>query len=137
MAWFHRTLKNAFIKGQPIHDAISLYSELQGSANLRLDVKGPLKDFDELAIEANIDLQSVSLKDKEYEPRIKNLNGKIIYTHIPEMLERKSEPWVRIIQYKNLSGNYSYSKFTDLNCELGLSNGEPHEQGSARYNLDF
>ena len=53
------------------------------------------------------------------------------------MLRRKREPWVRIIQYKNLSGNFSFSKFTDLNGELGLSNGAPLEKGSARYNLDF
>ena len=136
IARFHSTIKNAF-KGHPIHDVISSYSDLEGSANLRLNVQGSLEDFDKLAIEGVMDLHSVSLKDKEYEPRIKDLNGKIIYTHTPEMLNRRSEPWVRIIQYKNLSGNFSFSKFTDLNGELGLSNGEPFEKGSARYNLDF
>ena len=58
IARFHRTMQNAF-KGHPIHDAISIYSDLEGSANLRLDVQGPLEDFDKLAIEGVIDLQSV------------------------------------------------------------------------------
>ena len=136
IAQFHSTLKKAF-KGHPIHDAISIYSDLEGSANLRLDVKGPLEDFDKLAIAGVIDLQSVSLKDEELEPRIENLNGKIIYSHTPEVVQRKNEPWIRIIQYKDLSGNFSNSKFSQLNGELGLSNGEPLEKATALYHLDF
>ncbi len=135
MGQFHRTLKKAF-KGHPIHDALSVYSDFDGSANVRLNVKGPLEDFDKLAIDGEIDFQSVSLEEKDFEPRIKNLNGKIIYTHTPEVAQRKSEPWIRILQYKNLSGNFSNSKFTDLNGELGLSNGEPMERATALYHLD-
>ena len=33
MAQFHRTLKKAF-KGHPIHNAISIYSDIEGSANI-------------------------------------------------------------------------------------------------------
>ena len=135
IAQFHRTLKSAF-KGHPIHDALSVYSDFKGSANVRLNVKGPLEDFDKLAIAGEIDFQSVSLDEKDFEPRIENLNGKIIYTHTPEVAQRKSEPWIRILQYKNLSGNFSNSKFTDLNGELGLSNGEPMERATALYHLD-
>lgn len=136
IAQFHRTLKKAF-EGHPIHDAISVYSDFEGSANVRLDVKGPLKDFDKLAIAGVIDFQSVSLAEKEFEPRIKNLNGKIIYTHTPEVTQRKNEPWIRFLQYQNLSGNFSNSKFSDLNGELGFSNGELLEKATARYHLDF
>ncbi len=136
MAQFHRTLKKAF-KGHPIHEAISIYSDFEGSANVKLNIKGPLEDFDKLSIAGVIDLQSVSLAEKEFEPRIKNLNGKIIYTHTPEVAQRKNEPWIRILQYKNLSGDFSNSKFTHLNGELGLSNGEPLEKATARYHLDF
>ena len=136
MAQFHRTLKKAF-KGHPIHNAISIYSDIEGSANIKLNVKGPLEDFDKLAIAAVIDLQSVSLAEKEFEPRIKKLNGKIIYTHTPEVAQRKNERWIRFLQYKNLSGNFSNSKFTNLNGELGFSNGELLEKGTALYHLDF
>jgi len=136
MAQFHRTLKKAF-KGHPIHDAISIYSDFEGSANVKLNVKGPLEDFDKLAIAGVIDFQSVSLNEKEFEPRIENLNGKIVYTHTPEVVQRKSEPWIRILQYENLSGNFSNSRFSNLNGELGLSNGEPLEKATARYHLDF
>ena len=136
MAQFHRTLKKAF-KGHPIHNAISIYSDIEGSANIKLNVKGPLEDFDKLTIAGVIDLQSVSLAEKEFEPRIKKLNGKIIYTHTPEVAERKNERWIRFLQYKNLSGNFSNSKFTNLNGELGFSNGELLEKGTALYHLDF
>ena len=136
MAQFHRTLKKAF-KGHPIHNAISIYSDIEGSANIKLNVKGPLEDFDKLAIAGVIDLQSVSLAEKEFEPRIKKLNGKIIYTHTPEVAQRKNERWIRFLQYKNLSGNFSNSKFTNLNGELGFSNGELLEKGTALYHLDF
>ena len=136
IAQFHRTLKKAF-EGHPIHDAISVYSDFEGAANVKLKVKGPLEDFDKLTIAGEIDFQSVSLKDEGFEPRIKNLNGKIVYTHTPEVVQRKSEPWIRILQYKNLSGNFSKSKFSNLNGELGLSNGEPLERATARYHLDF
>ena len=136
MAQFHRTLKKAF-KGHPIHNAISIYSDIEGSANIKLNVKGPLEDFDKLTIAGVIDLQSVSLVEKEFEPRIKKLNGKIIYTHTPEVAERKNERWIRFLQYKNLSGNFSNSKFTNLNGELGFSNGELLEKGTALYHLDF
>ena len=135
MAQFHSTLEKA-TKGHPIHDAISIYSDFQGSANLRLNVKGPLKDFEKLAVSGVIDLQSVSLAEKEFEPRIKNLNGKIIYNHVPEIVQRKSKPWVRVLQYINLSGEFSNSKFSNLNGELGLKNGEPLEKLTARYHLD-
>ena len=136
MAQFHRTLKKAF-KGHPIHNAISIYSDIEGSANIKLNVKGPLEDFDKLTIAGVIDLQSVSLAEKEFEPRIKKLNGKIIYTHTPEVAQRKNERWIRFLQYKNLSGNFSNSKFTNLNGELGFSNGELLEKGTALYHLDF
>jgi uncharacterized protein involved in outer membrane biogenesis len=136
MAQFHRTLKKAF-KGHPIHKAISIYSDFEGSANIRLNVKGPLEDFDKLAIAGVIDLQSVSLAEKEFKPRIENLNGKIIYTHTPEVAQRKNERWIRFLQYKNLSGHFSNSKFTNLNGELGFSNGEPLEKATALYHLDF
>ena len=136
MAQFHRTLKKAF-KGHPIHNAISIYSDIEGSANIKLNVKGPLEDFDKLTIAGVIDLQSVSLVEKEFEPRIKKLNGKIIYTHTPEVAERKNERWIRFLQYKNLSGNFSNSKFTNLSGELGFSNGELLEKGTALYHLDF
>jgi len=136
MAQFHSTLKKAF-KGHPIHNAISIYSDFEGSANIKLNIKGPLEDFDKLAIAGEIDLQSVSLAEKEFEPRIENLNGKIIYTHTPEVAQRKNERWIRFLQYKNLSGNFSNSKFTNLNGELGFSNGEPLEKATALYHLDF
>ncbi|HCG72170.1 MAG TPA: hypothetical protein DE038_02585 [Nitrospina sp.] len=136
MAQFHRTLKKAF-KGHPIHNAISIYSDIEGSANIKLNVKGPLEDFDKLTIAGVIDLQSVSLVEKEFEPRIKKLNGKIIYTHTPEVAQRKNERWIRFLQYKNLSGNFSNSKFTNLSGELGFSNGELLEKGTALYHLDF
>ncbi len=136
MAQFHRTLKKAF-KGHPIHKAISVYSDFEGSANIKLNVKGPLEDFDKLAIDGVIDMQSVSLTEEEFKPRIENLNGKLIYTHTPEVAQRKSERWIRFLQYKNLSGSFSKSRFTDLNGELGFSNGEPLEKGTAIYHLDF
>jgi hypothetical protein len=136
MAQFHRTLKKAF-KGHPIYNAISIYSDIEGSANIKLNIKGPLEDFDKLAIAGEIDLQSVSLTEKEFKPRLENLNGKIVYTHKPEVDQIKNEGWIRFLQYKNLSGDFSNSRFSDLNGELGFSNGEPLEKATALYHLDF
>lgn len=136
MAQFHSTLKKAF-KGHTIHKAISIYSDFEGSANIILNVKGPLEDFDKLSIDGEIDLQSVSLTEEEFKPRIENLNGKLIYTHKPETAQRKNERRIRILQYKNLSGNFSNSKFTDSNGELSFSDGEPLGKGTALYHLDY
>jgi uncharacterized protein involved in outer membrane biogenesis len=136
MAQFHSTLKKVF-KGHTLHKAISIYSDLEGSANIILNVKGPLEDFDKLSINGEIDLQSVSLTEEEFKPRIQNLNGKLIYTHTPEAIQRKNERRRRILQYKNLSGNFSNSKFTESNGELGFSDGEPMEKGTALYHLDY
>jgi hypothetical protein len=136
MAQFHGTLKKAF-KGHTIHKAISIYSDFEGSANIILNVKGPLEDFDKLSIDGEIDLQSVSLTEEEFKPRIENLNGKLIYTHTPGAAQRKNERRIRILQYKNLSGNFSNSKFTDSNGELGFSDGEPLRKGTALYHLDY
>ena len=82
MAQFHSTLKKVF-KEHTFHKAISIYSDIEGSANILLHVKGPLEDFDKLSIDGEIDLQSVSLMEEEFKPRIENLNGKLIYTHRP------------------------------------------------------
>jgi len=136
MAQFHLVLKEIF-KEDPIYETLSMYSDLKGSADLRLDVKGPLEDLNKLTVAGEIALQSVSLEEKDFKTRIENLNGKIIYKHTPEMAQRINEPWVRILQYKNLSGNFSNSKFTDLNGELGYSNGELMERATVLYHLNF
>ena len=77
-----------------------------------------------------------SLVEGLFEPRIKNLNGKIIYTHTPETVQHKSKAWVRIFQNINLSGDFANSKFSNLNGELGLKNGEPLKKITTRYHLD-
>jgi uncharacterized protein involved in outer membrane biogenesis len=135
IAQFHSALKKAF-KGHPIHKAISIYSDLEGSANIRLNVKGPLENFDKLSIDGEIDLHSVSFTEEEFKPRIENLNGKLIYTHTPETAQRKNKRRIGFLQYKNLSGNFSNSKFTDSNGELSFSDGEPMRKGAALYHLD-
>ena len=135
MAQFHLTLKEIFEK-EPIHETLSMYSDLKGSADLRLAVKGPLEGFNKLTVAGEIFFRSVSLEEKGFKSRIENLNGKIIYKHTPEMAQRISEPWVSILQYKNLSGNFSNSKFTDLNGELGYSNGELMERATVLYHLN-
>ncbi|MZH46763.1 MAG: DUF748 domain-containing protein, partial [Nitrospinae bacterium] len=102
---FHGTLKKVF-KGHPLFDSIAVYDEFEGTANVRLDVKGPLDDFDKLAISGKIGLQDVSLNDEEFEPRLENLNGNIIYTHTPEADKRKDASWIPALRYDNLSGNF-------------------------------
>ena len=99
-------------------------------------VIGPLEGFNKLTVAGEIFFRSVSLEEKGFKSRIENLNGKIIYNHTPEMAQRISEPWVSILQYKNLSGNFSNSKFTDLNGELGYSNGELMERATVLYHLN-
>ena len=135
MAQFHLALKEIF-KEDPIHDTLSMYSDLKGLAKLRLDVKGPLEDFNKLTVAGEVSFQSVSLEEKDFKSRIENLNGKIIYKHTPEIAQRIREPWVGILQYKNLSGNFSNSKFTDYNGELGYSNGELMERATILYHLN-
>ncbi len=131
---FHGTLKKVF-KGHPLFDSIAVYDEFEGTANVRLDVKGPLDDFDKLAISGKIGLQDVSLNDEGFEPRLENLNGNIIYTHTPEADKRKDASWIPVLRYDNLSGNFSKSSFSGMNGEMGFSNGEPLEKMSSTYKI--
>jgi hypothetical protein len=134
MSQLHGTLKRIF-KGHPLLDSILIYDNFEGNAKIRLDVKGPLEDFDKLTIAGQIGLEKVSLNEKGFEPRLKNLNGKIIYTHTPEADKRKDASWIPVIGYENLSGEFSNSSFSKMNGEIGFSNGEPLEKMSATYKL--
>ncbi len=134
MNQFHGTLKRIF-KGNPLLDSIASYDNFEGTAKVLLDVKGPLEDFDKLVIAGNIGLKNVSLDEKGFEPRLKNLNGNIIYTHSPEASKRKDASWIPVIKFDRLSGNFSKSSFFDMNGEMGFSNGEPLERMSATYKI--
>ena len=134
MSQFHETLKRIF-KGHPLLDSIAVYDNFEGTAIVRLDVKGPLDDFDRLAITGRMALNNVSLNEKGFGPRLENLNGNIIYSHTPEAAKRTDAYWIPVIKFDNLSGNFSKSAFSDLNGEMGFSNGEPLEKMSATYNL--
>ena len=109
-------------------DSIAIYNKFEGKAKVLLNVKGPMDDFDKLAISGKIGLQDVSLNEEGFEPRLKNLNGKILYTHTPEADKRKDASWIPVIQYDNFSGNFSKSSFSDMNGEMGFSYGEPLEK---------
>jgi hypothetical protein len=134
MSQFHGTLKRIF-KGNSLLDSINIYDNFEGAAKIRLDVKGPLDDFDRLAIAGQIGFENVSLNEKGFEPRLNNLKGKIIYTHTPEADKRKDASWIPVIKYDNLSGNFSKSSFSGMNGEMGFSNGKPLEKMSATYNI--
>ncbi|MBT7936764.1 MAG: AsmA family protein [Nitrospina sp.] len=134
MSPFHGTLKRVF-KGHPLFDSIAIYDKFEGTAKVRLNVKGPLDDFDRLAITGRIGLNNVSLNEEGFEPRLENLNGNIIYSHIPEVTKRKDAYWIPVIKYDNLSGAFSKSSFSDMNGEMGFSNGEPLEKMSATYKV--
>ena len=116
-------------------DSIAIYNKFEGKAKVLLNVKGPMDDFDKLAISGKIGLQDVSLNEEGFEPRLKNLNGKILYTHTPEADKRKDASWIPVIQYDNFSGNFSKSSFLDMNGEMGFSYGEPLEKMSSVYKI--
>ena len=128
-------LSKSIFKGHPLFDSIAIYDEFEGTAKVLLDVKGPLDHFDKLAIFGKIRLQDVSLNEEGFEPRLKNLNGKIIYTHAPEVDKRKEASWIPVVRYENLSGNFSKSSFSDMNGEIGFLNGEPMEKMSSTYKI--
>ena len=134
MSQLHETLKKIF-KGHPLFDSVAIYDEFEGTAKVLLDVKGPLDHFDKLEISGKIRLQDVSLNEAGFEPRLRNLNGKIIYTHAPEADKRKEASWVPVVRYENLSGNFSKSSFSDMNGEIGFLHGEPVEKMSSTYKI--
>ena len=134
MSQLHETLKK-FFKGHPLFDSIAIYDEFEGTAKVLLDVKGPLDHFDKLEIFGKIRLQDVSLNEEGFEPRLKNLNGKIIYTHAPKVDKRKEASWIPVVKYENLSGDFSKSSFSDMNGEIGFLNGELMEKISSTYRI--
>ncbi len=134
MSHFHGTLKKIF-KRHPLFDSIAAYDEFEGTANVLLDVKGPLDDFDRLAISGKIGMRDISFNEKGFEPRLQNINGEIIYTHTPEADKRKDASWVPVIRYDKLSGSFSKSSFSEMNGEMGFYNGEPLEEMSATYKI--
>lgn len=134
MSQLHGTLKK-ILKKHPLFDSIAVYDEFEGAANVRLNLKGPLEHVDKLEISGEISLHDISLNEEGFEPRLKNLNGQITYTHKPEIAKSKEGPWIPIIRYKNLSGNFSKSSFSDMNGEIGFRNGEPIEKMSSTYKI--
>ena len=134
MRQLHGTLKKIF-KEHPLFDTIAVYDEFEGTAKVRLNLKGPLDHVDKLEISGKIGLQDVSLNEKGFEPRLKNLNGQITYTHKPEIDKIEEESWVPIIRYENLSGNFSKSSFSNMTGEIGFHNGEPIEKMTSTYKI--
>ena len=134
MKQFYGTLKRVF-KKHALLESLSDYEDFKGTAKVELSMQGPIDDFEKLAITGNIGLQNVSLNEKGFEPRLENLNGNIIYTHTPEADKRKDASWIPVIKYDNLSGNFSNSSFSNMNGEMGFSNGVPLEKMSATYKL--
>jgi len=134
MDQFYGTLQRVF-KKHALLETLSDYEDFKGTAKVGLSMKGPIDDFEKLAITGNIGLQNVSLNEKGFEPRLKNLNGNIIYTHTPEADKRKDASWIPVIKYDNLSGSFSKSSFSNMNGEMGFSNGVPLEKMSATYKL--
>ena len=65
------------------------------------------------------------------------MNGKILNTHTPEADKRKDASWIPVIQYDNLSGNFSKSSFSEMSGEMGFSNGEPLEKMSSIYKFTY
>ena len=134
MSQFFTTLKKV-CKGHPLLAILTDYDNFDGTAKISLDVKGPVDDFDRLAISGKINMQDVSLNEQGFEPRLTNLNGGIIYTHMPEGDKRKDASWIPVIRYDNISGNFSKSSFSEVNGEIGFSNGEPLEKMSSTHKI--
>ena len=134
MSQLHGTIKKIF-KEHPLFDSIAVYDEFEGTAKVRLNLKGPLDHIDKLEISGEIGLHDVSLNEEGFEPRLKNLNGQITYTHKPGIAKDKEESWVPIVRYENLSGNFSKSSFSNMTGEIGFRNGEPIEKMSSTYKI--
>ena len=134
MSQFHGTLKQVF-KKHSLFDSITVYDDFEGTAKVLLGVKGPMNDFDKLAISGKIDLKNVSLNEEGFEPRLKNLNGQISYTQNKEVDKNKEVSWLPVVRYNDLSGNFSKSSFFNMSGEIGLLDGEPLEKMSSTYKI--
>ncbi len=132
---FYETLEQVF-KNNPLLDSFAVYDNLDGTAKVRVNVKGSLDDFDKLAVTGKISLKNVSLNEKGFKPRVENINGNIIYTHTPAADNRKDARRIPVIKFDNLAGDFSKSSFSDMHGEIGFGDGELTEKMSATYKLD-
>lgn len=126
----HATLMKLF-EGDPFKGYIEDYEDLQGPARIRLRLKGPLKNPEELYLEAALGFDGVSLREKGFDPRIENLQGTLICVRSPAS-DKEPAPLLRFL---NLSGKFGGSSFSRLNGEVRLAGDKPERTLSAFYTL--
>ncbi|NIQ02199.1 MAG: hypothetical protein GWM98_18870, partial [Nitrospinaceae bacterium] len=122
MGLFHQSLLDVVEDGS-IRRELKEYRDLKGHALVRIDLKGPLKDPEQLDLRSTIRLEEVSLYEKGFKPRLQNLNGIIHYHKRSKTEQEKAEGPFTLLTYKMASARFGKSSLQDLTGAVTLVQG--------------
>lgn len=134
-----RQLQDTLIKAiddEDVTDFLKSYEDIDGTGLVRFSLKGPMNDPEQLLLTGTLDMEEVTLFDKDMSQRIENLQGKVEYRRPVWNEETKKKPWIWIVRYDGFSGEFGNSSFHGLNGEFGMRNGLGVKNSSAVYRLD-
>ena len=115
-------LKKA-LAGESFENILDDYQDFSGKGLLKVNIQGPLEEPDKISITGALTMKNASFYEAELKSRVSNFNGEILYYHVPKeklVLDQASVP---IVAFKNLSGEFGKSSFSNMQGEI-LRQGE-------------
>ena len=118
----NRALKKA-LAGESFENILDDYQGFSGKGLLKVNIQGPLEEPDKISITGALTIKNASFYEAELKSRVKNFNGEILYHHVPKEKQKPAKASVPIVAFKNLSGEFGKSSFSNMQGEI-LRQGE-------------
>ncbi len=118
----NRALKKA-LAGESFENILDDYQGFSGKGLLKVNIQGPLEEPDKISITGALTMKNASFYEAELKSRVKNFNGEILYHHVPKEKQKPAKASVPIVAFKNLSGEFGKSSFSNMQGEI-LRQGE-------------
>ncbi|MBV52285.1 MAG: hypothetical protein CMH77_07320 [Nitrospinae bacterium] len=113
----NRALKKA-LAGESFENILDDYQGFSGKGLLKVNIQGPLEEPDKISITGALTMKNASFYEAELKSRVKNFNGEILYHHVPKEKQKPAKAPVPIVAFKNLSGEFGKSSFSNMQGEI-------------------
>ncbi|MDP7556513.1 MAG: AsmA-like C-terminal region-containing protein [Nitrospinaceae bacterium] len=113
----NRALKNA-LAGESFENILDDYQNFSGKGLLKVNIQGPLEEPDKISITGALTMKNASFYEAELKLRVKNFNGELLYHHVPKEKQKPSKASAPIVAFKNLSGEFGKSSFSNMQGEI-------------------
>ena len=113
----NRALKKA-LAGESFENILDDYQGFSGKGLLKVNIQGPLEEPDKISITGALTMKNASFYEAELKSRVKNFNGEILYHHVPKEKQKPAKASVPIVAFKNLSGEFGKSSFSNMQGEI-------------------